>query len=157
VLFRSINDAVLEKLDCVGAGVHMNFRLSREDQTKRLVRAMENPHLDILFHPTGRRIGKREPIELDFDAIVKAAKRTNTILEIDAHPERLDLKDEHIRRASAAGVLFSIDSDAHAASHFELLEYGIRTARRAWLTRRQVINTLPAAAMLKRLKQGPVY
>src|SRR3990167_7710986 len=125
-----INDETLAKLDVVGAAVHTSLKLSRVDQTKRVIRAMENPNVDIIFHLTDRIINRREPIELDMDEIIKAAKRTKTILEIDAHPERLDLKDEHIRKPKNAGVKFSIDSDAHATSHFALLEFGIAQARR---------------------------
>ena len=113
---------------------------------------MENSNVDIIFHLTGRQIHKREPIELELDEIFKAAKRTKTILEIDAHPERLDMKDEHIKRAKEFGIKFSIDSDAHAVSHFTLLEFGIATARRGWVEKKDVINTLPAEKMLAMLK-----
>ncbi|MBI3627770.1 MAG: DNA polymerase/3'-5' exonuclease PolX [Candidatus Sungbacteria bacterium] len=147
-----IKDEILAKLDCVGAAVHSHFKLSRVEQTKRLIRAMESPHIDVLFHPTGRLIQKREPIDLDIEAIIKAAKRTKTILEINSYPDRLDLKDEHIMKAREAGVLFSIDSDAHAVSHFGLLEYGIAQARRGWCEKKHIINTLPYEKMLKILK-----
>ena len=147
-----IKDEVLAKLDCVGAAVHSHFNLSKKDQTARVVRAMENPNVDIIFHLTGRQIHKREPIELDLEEIFKAARHTKTILEIDAHPERLDLKDEHVKRAKTFGVKFSIDSDAHAVSHFALLEFGIATARRGWAEKKDVINTLPVDKMLKALK-----
>ncbi|OHA00927.1 MAG: DNA polymerase III [Candidatus Sungbacteria bacterium RIFCSPHIGHO2_02_FULL_49_12] len=147
-----IKDEVLAKLDCVGAAVHSHFNLSKKDQTARIVRAMENSNVDIIFHLTGRQIHKREPIELELDEIFKAAKRTKTILEIDAHPERLDMKDEHIKRAKEFGIKFSIDSDAHAVSHFTLLEFGIATARRGWVEKKDVINTLPAEKMLAMLK-----
>lgn len=147
-----IKDEVLAKLNCVGAAVHSQFKLPRKEQTARVIRAMENPNVDIIFHLTGRIINKREPIDLDFDAIVKTAKRTKTVLEIDAYPDRLDLKDEHIRRARAAGIKFSIDSDAHAKSHFAVLEYGIAQARRGWCEQKDIINTLPADKMLQSLK-----
>ena len=147
-----INDETLAKLDVVGAAVHTSLKLSRVDQTKRVIRAMENPNVDIIFHLTDRIINRREPIELDMDEIIKAAKRTKTILEIDAHPERLDLKDEHIRKAKEAGVKFSIDSDAHATSHFALLEFGIAQARRGWVETREVLNTFPVDKMLGLLK-----
>lgn len=147
-----IDDKTLAKLECVGAAVHTHLKLSRKEQTERIIRAMENPHVDIIFHLTDRLIQKREPIQLDFDLIVKTAKRTKTILEVDAHPGRLDLKDEHIRKAKEAGIKFSIDSDAHAASHFAFLEFGIAQARRGWLEKKDVINTLPAEDMLQILK-----
>ena len=84
--------------------MHSHFNLSRAEQTRRVIRAMENPHADILFHPTARVLQKREPYDLDIDAVIAAAKRTGTVLEIDAYPERLDLKDEHVRKAVDAGV-----------------------------------------------------
>ncbi len=145
-------DAMLAKLDVVGAAVHSHFRLSRKEQTARLIRAMENPHVDIIFHLTGRRINKREPIDLDIDAIIAAAKRTRTILEINASPERLDIRDEYIRKCVAAGVKMTIDSDAHAADHFRFLEYGIAQARRGWAEKKDVINTRPLKEFLQLLK-----
>lgn len=147
-----INDKTLAMLDCVGAAVHTNLKLSRADQTKRVIRAMENPNVDIIFHLSDRLIQKREPIELDFDEILRAVKRTKTILEIDGEPHRLDLKDEHIRIAREAGIKFSIDSDAHAISHFAFLEFGIAQARRGWCEAKDIINTLPIEKMLQMLK-----
>lgn len=147
-----IKDEVLAKLDSVGAAVHSHFKLSEKEQTARLIRAMENPHLDIIFHLTGRIIQKREPINLDIDAVMKAAKRTKTILEIDAYPDRLDMKDEHIRKAREMGIKFSIDSDAHSVHHFSVLEFGIAEARRGWLEKKDVINTLSYEKMLASLK-----
>ena len=148
-----IADAVLAELDVVGVAVHSHFHLSRAEQTARLIRAMENPHADILFHPTTRVLGKREPIELDIDAVIAAARRTGTVLEIDALPDRLDLKDEYVRKAVAARVPLVIDSDAHAVAHLRYPDdYGISVARRGWATKRDVINTLPVERFLARLK-----
>ena len=148
-----IADAVLAELDVVGVAVHSHFHLSRAEQTARLIRAMENPHADILFHPTTRVLGKREPIELDIDAVIAAARRTGTVLEIDALPDRLDLKDEYVRKAVAARVPLVIDSDAHAVAHLRYPDdYGISVARRGWATKRDVINTLPVEKFLARLK-----
>lgn len=147
-----IADKMLAKLDVVGASVHSHFRLSRMEQTARVIRAMENPHVDIIFHLTGRRINRREPVDLDIDAIIAAAKRTGTILEINASPERLDLKDEYIRKCVAAGVKMTIDSDAHAADHFKFLEYGIAQARRGWAEKKDIINTRPLKEFFKSLK-----
>ncbi len=149
-----ISDEALAQLDVVGAAVHTQFRLPREEMTARLIRAMENPHLDILFHPTARLINKREPIDVDMDAIIAAAVRTGTILEIDAIPDRLDLKDEYILQAKKAGTKFAIDSDAHNRDHFGFLWYGIAQARRGWLEPKDVINTLSLQEMLKCLKGG---
>jgi DNA polymerase (family 10) len=147
-----IDDQTLAQLDVVGVAVHSHFNLSRAEMTRRIVRAMENPHADILFHPTGRVLQKREPYDLDIDAIIAAAKRTGTILEIDAYPDRLDLKDEHARKAIEAGVKLAIDSDAHSVNHLHFLTFGIATARRAWAKKSDVINTKPLKAFLAALK-----
>ncbi|MEK7077728.1 MAG: DNA polymerase/3'-5' exonuclease PolX, partial [Patescibacteria group bacterium] len=112
-----IRDDVLAKLDVAGAATHSLFNLPRIDQTKRIVAAMENPNVDILFHPTGRIINKRPAFDVDIDEIIKAAKRTGTVLEIDAFADRLDLKDEYVRKVVEAGVKLAIDSDAHSTEH----------------------------------------
>lgn len=145
-------DAILARLDVVGVSVHSYFNLSQKEQTERIVRAMQNSHVDILFHPTGRIIQKREPYEVDMKKIVSVAKETGTILEIDAHPERLDLKDEHIRMCVEEGVKMSIDSDAHATSHVAYLEYGVAQARRGWAAKRDIINAWPLELMRSSLK-----
>ena len=145
-------DAVLSKLEVVGASVHSHFNLPIREQTERIVRAIENPHVDILFHPTGRLIGRRPAYEVDMEAVIRAAKATGTVLEIDAFPDRLDLRDEHIRKAVQAGVKLSIDSDAHAPAHFPYLEYGIAQARRGWATRNDIINAWDLEKMRSMLK-----
>lgn len=147
-----IDDKTLAKLDVVGAAVHSHFNLTREEQTKRIISAMENKNVDIIFHLTGRLINKREPIELNIDEIIKAAKRTGTVLEIDAFPDRSDLRDEYIKRCVEAGVKMSIDTDAHSIHHFKFLEYGASLARRGWATRTDIINTRNVDEMLKLLK-----
>jgi len=147
-----IADETLAKLDVVGVAVHSHFNLSRQEQTRRVLRAMENPHADILFHPTARVLQKREPIDMDIDAVIAAAKRTGTILEIDAYPDRLDLKDEHVRKAIQAGVKLVIDTDAHSVHHLDYLHFGVATARRGWATKADVINTLPLKTFLACLK-----
>ena len=147
-----IKDEVLKKLDVVGAAVHSHFKLSRNEETKRVIRAMENPNVDIIFHLTGRIINRREPIEIDIDEIIKAAKRTGTVLEIDAFPDRLDIKDDYIKKCVEAGVKMSIDSDAHSAAHFKFLEIGIAQARRGWAEKSDIINAWPLEKMLKMLK-----
>jgi len=147
-----IKDEVLAKLDVVGAAVHSHFSLARDVQTKRLIRAMEDPHVDIIFHLTGRVINRREPIDLDIDEIIKAAKRTGTILEINAYPDRLDIKDEYIRKCVEAGVKMSIDSDAHSKGHFKMLEHGIAQARRGWAEKKDIINAWQLEKMLGFLK-----
>ncbi len=147
-----IDDETLAKLDVVGVSVHSRFNMTEEDMTKRVIRAMENPNTDILFHPTGRLIQKREAYKINMEEIIKTAKKTGTILEANAQPLRLDLKDEYIRQTIESGVKISIDSDAHSMSHFQLLEYGIAQARRGWAEKKDVINTRSWEEMLKLLK-----
>jgi DNA polymerase (family X) len=145
-------DHILAKLDVVGVSVHSFFNLSEADQTERIIRAISNPHVDILFHPTGRIIGRRAAYPVDMRAIIAAAKKTGTVLEANAL-ERLDLNDLHIRMAIEAGVKISIDSDSHAPEHFASLEYGIGQARRGWAEKKDVVNAWPLAKMLKFLKK----
>ena len=146
-------DDILAKLDVVGVSVHSYFNLPKHEQTERIVRAMSNPHVDILFHPTGRILNRRPPYELDMEKIIVTAKKTGTILEIDAL-ERLDLKDEHIRLCVEAGIPMAIDSDAHAVAHYAALECGIAQARRGWATKNDIINAWPLEKMLKFLKKN---
>jgi DNA polymerase (family 10) len=147
-----IEDEVLAKLDVCGAAVHSHFNMTEEEMTARIIRAMENPNVDIIYHPTGRIINKRDAYPLDIDAVIAAAKRTGTMLEIDGYPDRLDLKDEHLRKCIAAGVKFSIDTDAHSYNHFAFMEYGVSQARRAGATKDDVINTRSWKELLKLLK-----
>lgn len=147
-----ILDEVLAELDVVGASVHSHFDLPREEQTRRVIRAMENSNVDILFHPTSRLIQRREAIEIDMDKIIRVAKRTGTVLEIDSLPDRLDLRDEYIRRCVQAGVKLSIDSDAHSIHQFSYLELGIAQARRGWAPRKLIVNALPLKKFLQSLK-----
>lgn len=146
-------DKILAKLDVVGISVHSFFNLSKEDQTKRIIRAMQNPHAKILFHPTGRVLNRRDAYEVDMDAIIAEAKKLGMVLEANAYPERLDLKDEHIRKAIEAGVKISIDSDSHSARHFDVLKFGIAQARRGWAEKKDVINAWPVEKMLGFLKK----
>ena len=147
-----INDETLAKLDVVGGAVHSLFNLSEKEQTQRIKRAMENPNVDIIFHPTGRIIKKREAYKVDVEELLKVAKETKTVMEIDAFPDRLDLKDEYIRKGVESGVKFSIDSDAHSVNHFQYLEFGIAQARRGWAEKKDVINTRSWEEMLKLFK-----
>ena len=149
-----IDDETLAKLDVVGAAVHSHFNLSEKDQTERIIKATENPNVDIIFHPTGRIIQRRDAYKVDMDALLKAAKRTKTVMEIDAYPDRSDLKDEYIRKAVEIGVKLSIDTDAHSMNHFQYLEYGIAQARRGWASKSDIINTRSWQDMLKLLKQS---
>lgn len=147
-------DEVLATLDVVGVSIHSHFDLPRDEQTARVIRAISNPHADIFFHPTARKILRRPAIDLDMDAVIACAKATGTVLEIDAFPDRLDLKDEYIRACVRQGVKMAIDSDAHDKSHFAVLEYGIAQARRGWARREDIINAWPADQMLAMLKRG---
>ena len=147
-----IDDETLAKLDVVGAAVHSKFNMSEKDMTARIQRAMENPNVDIIFHPTGRLIQKREAYKIDMDALLKIAKKTKTVMEIDAFPDRLDLKDEYVRKAVETGVKLSIDTDAHATAHLRFLRYGIAQARRGWAEKKDVINAHSWQEMLKMLK-----
>jgi len=145
-------DEALKELDIVGASIHSYFNLPRRQQTDRLIKVMKNPHVDIILHPTGRLINRRAPIDIDIDAVIQAAKKTGTVMEIDSFPDRLDLKDSHIRKAVEAGVKLAIDSDAHAPTHFGLLEFGISQARRGWAEKEDVINAWPLEKMRSFLK-----
>lgn len=147
-----LENNILKEFDIVGAAVHTNFFLSKEEQTNRLVSTMYNPNVDILFHPTCRIIQKRHPLEIDFDKILDVSEETNTILEVDSSPERLDLQDEYLRRAIENGCKIIIDSDAHDKSHFHFLKFGISQARRGWAENKDVLNTLPLEKFLKSLK-----
>lgn len=147
-----ISDAVLAKLDVVGAAIHSNFNMSKREMTERIIRAMRNPNVDIIFHPTGRVINKRPGYEIDIDAIIKFALETGTILEIDAFPTRLDFNDRYIRKCVEAGVKMAIDSDAHHISHLRYLDLGVAQARRGWAKKEDIINTLPLKDFLKELK-----
>lgn len=146
-------DEVLATLDVVGVSVHSYFDLPRAEQTARVIRAISNPHADIFFHPTARKILKRPAIDLDMAAVIACAKQVGTVLEIDAFPDRLDLKDEYIRECVRQGVKLAIDSDAHDKAHFAVLEYGIAQARRGWARREDIINAWPADRMLAMLKR----
>jgi len=150
-----IADDALAELDVVGVAVHSHFLLPRAEMTARVLRAMRNPHADIFFHPTARILGKREPVDVDIDAVIACARETGTVLEVDAYPTRLDLRDDHVRKAVAAGVKLVIDSDAHATAHLHYPEaYGIDQARRGWASRDDVLNTRPLADFLAALKNG---
>jgi DNA polymerase (family X) len=150
-----IDDETLAALEVVGIAVHSHFDLPLRQMTDRIVRAMRNPHADILFHPTGRKLLKREPYDLDLDAVIATARETGTVLELDGYPDRLDLRDEHVRRVIAAGVPIVIDSDAHSVKHLDFpRRYGIDQARRGWARADDVLNTRPVEAFLASLKQG---
>jgi DNA polymerase (family 10) len=135
------DDELLAELDWVVASVHTSFGMSEKDMTARMVAAIEHPLVDVIGHPTGRKIETRSPYSLDVGQVIEAAVRTGTMLEINSAPDRRDLNDVHARAAAEAGVMIVVDSDAHSARNLELMRFGIATARRAWLTREHVANT----------------
>jgi DNA polymerase (family 10) len=147
-----IANNVLDKLDIVGAAIHSNFAQPIEVQTERLIKAAQNPSVDIIFHPTGRRINKREGYPVNILKLIDVAKDTGTVLEIDAHYDRLDLKDDYIRMAVENNIKLVIDSDAHHPVHFAFLKFGIGQARRGWAKQSDVLNTLAGDTLLKSLK-----
>lgn len=134
-------DEALEKMDLVLGSIHSHFDLSEEQQTERVIRAMDNPHFNILAHPTTRRIGSRDPIKLDLEKIMKAALDRGCYLEINANPERLDLWDQYIRLAGDLGLKLSIGTDAHRMSSLGQIKYGVFQARRGWAQKSQILNT----------------
>jgi DNA polymerase (family 10) len=147
-----ITDKVLEDLDVVGAAVHSNLNMDKEEMTKRVLKALENPNVDILCHPTERQIQKREAVQLDVERIIQAAKDTGTILDIDSYPDRLDLKDEYIKKAVQLGTKLGISSDSHSKIHLHYLELGIAQARRGWATAKDIVNTRKVDEFLKLVK-----
>src|ERR1035437_843985 len=142
---------VLAELDLVVASVHSGFAQTREKMTARMIAAARSPHVDVIGHPSGRLIGKREPYDIDLDALIQVCAETGTALEINAHPERLDLDDVHARRAMDLGCWLTVDTDAHAPENLDLLPYGIATARRGWVTKERVLNCLTLDALLTHL------
>ena len=144
-----IPDDILRQLDYVIAGVHSQFKLTKDQMTKRIIRVLKNPHVDIISHPTGRLIQKRDEYQIDFDKILRAAKETGTTLEINAYPDRLDLKDTNIRKAKDLGVKMIIDTDSHSAATLGLMEYGIAQARRGWAEKKDIINTQPIGKLME--------
>jgi DNA polymerase (family 10) len=131
----------LAGFDVLVASVHSYFRLSSEEQTRRLITAMENPLVNVIGHPSGRLIARRAPIDFDFGAVCDAAVRTGTALEVNSFPDRLDLRDDHVRWAVERGVTLSVDTDSHAPKHMDNIRYGIGTAQRGWATKANVLNT----------------
>jgi DNA polymerase (family 10) len=148
------DETFLSGFDLTVASVHSSFTLPRDEQTRRVIRAIEHPSVNVIGHLTGRKIGHRAPIDLDLDAVFQAAARTGTAIEINAHPDRLDLKDEHILWARRHGVRFAVDTDSHAPGHLELMRFGVGTAQRGWLTKDDVINAWPIGKLERFLRKG---
>ena len=148
-----VEDQVLAKLDIVVAGVHSHFNMTKKEMTQRIIRATENKNVDIIVHPTGRILKKRKPYQVDLEEIFKTARRTETFLEINAYPERLDLNDEAIKKAVEKEVKLSIGTDSHSAEHLKYIELGIATARRGWAEKKDIINTKSVLHLFKLLKK----
>jgi DNA polymerase (family 10) len=146
-----MDDEVLEQLDIVVASIHSGFRQDRHSMTERILRAVHNPNVDILAHPTGRILGYRPGYEVDLDAVIKAAAETGTAMEINSYPDRLDLSDANARAARDAGVTIVIDTDSHSPSELVNIEFGVWVARRAWLEPRDILNCLTYDDLMSRL------
>jgi len=149
-------DDLLAELDIVIASIHSRFRMTGEEQTKRICDAMENPYVGVIGHLTGRMLGERDAYDLDVEQVIATAARTGTALEINAHPQRLDLNDRHARLARQAGVSLVICADVHREGHFDNMRYGVKTARRAWLGPADILNTREADDLLSILHQKRV-
>ena len=141
-------DRVLAQLDIVLCAVHSRFKQARAEMTARIVKALSNPYVHILAHPTGRLIGERDPYDVDLEAVFAAAKQHGKAVEINAQPSRLDLNDHHARRAKELGVMLSIDTDTHFLDQLQNMTLGVATARRAWISKADVINTMPLGKLL---------
>jgi len=138
-----VPDEILAKHDIIFVSIHTSFRQPKEEMTNRILKALENPHVDVFAHPTGRLLLEREGIEADWETIFKRIAHLGKFLEIDGYPNRLDLPDNLVREAKRFGVKFTIDTDAHQIQHLSLMEYGVSVARRGWATKKDIINTLP--------------
>jgi DNA polymerase (family 10) len=150
-----LSDSVLAEMDLVIASVHSAFNQSSSEMTDRLLRAIANPNTSLIGHPTGRLLLRRDAYPFDMDAILKAAAERGVAMELNAYPDRLDLNDRHLRLAKQHGVKIVINTDSHHTSHMEKIRYGILQARRAWLTKEDVLNTLPVEAFAKSMRRGP--
>lgn len=148
------SDDVLEELDLVIAAIHTSLSQPREQVTARLLGAIKNPHVDVIAHPTGRLLPNRIGADLDMDVILNAAAANGTIMEINANPQRLDLRDSHVRRALELGVKLAINSDAHNGNHYDFLHYGVAVAQRGWATAADVVNTWPVGEVLRCLERN---
>jgi DNA polymerase (family 10) len=149
-----LSDSVLEQMDIVIASVHSHFAQSSAEMTDRLVKAVANPNTSLIGHPTGRLLLRRDAYGFDMEAVVKAAAQKKVALELNSYPDRLDLCDVHLRLAKQHGVKIVINTDSHHTSHMSKIRYGVLQARRAWLTKEDVLNTLPAEKFAKAMKHA---
>jgi len=146
---------VLAQLDVVVVSVHSYMNLDRAAMTDRILAAVENPYTQIVAHPTGRLVLRRDPFDYDMKKVFDAAQEHGVAMECNAHPDRLDLKDIHLRAAVERGVKIVISTDAHSTANLQLMKYGVLTARRGWVEKKDVINTLPLDAFLAALRPKP--
>ncbi|MGA9814523.1 MAG: DNA polymerase/3'-5' exonuclease PolX [Terriglobales bacterium] len=149
-----LSDSVLEQMDIVIASVHSHFNQTPAEMTDRLLKAVENPNTSLIGHPTGRMLLRRDAYAIDIDAVLKAAARQKVAMELNSYPDRLDLNDRHLRLAKEHGVKIVINTDSHHTSHLDKIRYGILQARRAWLTKEDVLNTLPLPKFAKAMKHA---
>jgi DNA polymerase (family X) len=150
-----LDDEVLAQLDVVVASVHSYMNLGREEMTERLLAAIENPYTQIIAHPTGRLVLRRDPFDYEMEKILEAAKEHGVAMECNAYPDRLDLKDVHLRMAKERGVKIVISTDSHTSANLQFMKYGVITARRGWIEKGEVINTFPTAEFLAALRGKP--
>ncbi|MEE9223376.1 MAG: PHP domain-containing protein, partial [Thermoplasmata archaeon] len=139
-----LEDSILKELDVVVGAVHSKFSMLERQMTERIVEAMRNENMDILAHPTGRLIGRRDPYELDMEEIMDEAAETRTALEINCLPDRLDLNGPHVRMAKEAGAKISLGTDTHSTHNLQFIKFGVGMARRGWLEKEDVLNTMTA-------------
>jgi DNA polymerase (family X) len=149
-----LSDSVLEQMDIVIASVHSHFNQSSAEMTDRLLKAVENPNTSLIGHPTGRLLLRRDAYSFDIDAVVKLAAQRKVAMELNSYPDRLDLCDRHLRLAKQHGVKIVINTDSHHTSHLDKIRFGILQGRRAWLTKEDVLNTLPVQKFAKAMKHG---
>jgi DNA polymerase (family 10) len=149
-----LSDPVLEQMDVVIASVHSHFNQDRETMTARLLKAISNPNVSVIGHPTGRQLLRRDAYPFDLDAVLKAALKHKVAMELNSYPDRLDLSDVHLRAAKQVGVKVVINTDSHHTSHLEKIRFGVTQARRAWLTKDDVLNTLPTPKFAQAMKRG---
>ncbi len=149
-----LSDSVLEQMDIVIASVHSHFNQSPTEMTDRLLKTVQNPNVSLLGHPTGRLLLRRDAYAFDIDAVLKEAVRNKVAMELNAYPDRLDLSDRHLRLAKQHGVKIVINTDSHHTSHLDKIRFGILEARRAWLTKDDVLNTLPLPKFAEAMKHA---
>src|SRR6202035_825830 len=150
-----LDNEVLAQLDVVVASIHSYMNLDRAEMTERLLAGVENPYAQIVAHPTGRLLLRRDPYAYDMEKILDAAKKNSVAMECNAYPDRLDLNDVHLRMAKERGVKIAISTDAHSTTHLKFMQYGVVTARRGWIEKKDVIKALPLDQFLAALRPKP--